>query len=181
MKVTLDPKSAHPRLTVSPDGKQVRFEQDLRTVEDRNEDGNIRFDKRHCVLGNEGFSSGWFYFEVEVKELDEYHVGLARASANRKGLISLKPEDGYWTVRLRDKNYKTSENPFISCQLSEEPQRVAVFVDYKEGQVSFYDVDSMCHIHTFTEQTFDEELYPVFYLGPRLCLNSAPLSICDLS
>ncbi|XP_073721073.1 butyrophilin subfamily 2 member A1 [Misgurnus anguillicaudatus] len=175
VNVTLDPDSAHPDLIVSDDGKQVRYEQQSRTVKDGDQKSNNKFDKRVCVLGNEGFTSGCFYYEVEVKGLSDWFVGVARESVERKGWILLNPESGYWVAGLRYGEYQASEGPSVSLSLSVAPQRVRVFVDYEEGRVSFYDVESMCHIYCFINQSFKEKLHPIFWHN-----NFAPLIICDL-
>ncbi|XP_065138196.1 butyrophilin subfamily 1 member A1-like [Paramisgurnus dabryanus] len=180
VNVTLDPDSAHPRLAVSPNEKQVRFKEQT-TVEEGDAKRNYTFDTRHCVLGNEGFTFGFFYFEVKGKGLPAWHVGVAKESAYRKGSINFSPQYGYWAVRIRDKAFEKCTNPLNPPPLSEEPQTVGVFVDFEAGRVSFYDVDSKRHINSFTEQTFDEKLYPMFYLGQQLSEDPAPLTIWDLS
>nr|XP_055050925.1 butyrophilin subfamily 2 member A1-like [Misgurnus anguillicaudatus] len=180
VNVTLDPDSAHPRLIVSDDGKQVRYEKQSGTEKDEDQKSNNKFNTELCVLGNEGFTSGCFYYEVEVKGLTWWFVGVARESVERKGSILLNPENGYWMSGLRG-GYQASEgSSSVSLPLSLAPQRVGVFVDYEEGRVSFYDVESMCHIYSFTEQSFNEKLYPVVSLGYITSKNSAPLIICDL-
>ncbi|XP_073721178.1 butyrophilin subfamily 1 member A1-like isoform X2 [Misgurnus anguillicaudatus] len=184
VNVTLDPDSAHPHLIVSDDGKQVRYEEQSETVKDEDQKSNNKFDERFCVLGNEGFTSGCFYYEVQVKELSVWAVGVARETVKRKGGIWMNPENGYWMAGLRNGKYRASEGSYVSLSLSVAPQRVGVFVDYEEGRVSFYDVESMCHIYTFTNQSFNEKLYPVFSLSCIFTGNSSkgPLVICsDLS
>ncbi|KAL0166883.1 hypothetical protein M9458_038727, partial [Cirrhinus mrigala] len=56
-----------------------------------------RFNKDVCVLGKEGFSSGRFYFEVQVKGKTKWDLGVARECIARKGEIPLNPSNGYWT------------------------------------------------------------------------------------
>uniref|UniRef100_A0A671KJ76 B30.2/SPRY domain-containing protein n=1 Tax=Sinocyclocheilus anshuiensis TaxID=1608454 RepID=A0A671KJ76_9TELE len=123
-----------------------------------------RFDTCTCVLGKEGFSSGRFYFEVQVKGKTDWDLGVARESINRKGEITLSPSNGYWTVWLRNGDeYKALSGPSVSLSLRVKPKRVGVFVDYEEGLVSFYDVESSSHIYSFTAQSFTEKkLYPLF-------------------
>nr|XP_055038191.1 butyrophilin subfamily 3 member A1-like [Misgurnus anguillicaudatus] len=180
VNVTLDPDSAHPRLIVSDDGKQVRYEKQSGTEKDEDQKSNNKFNTELCVLGNEGYTSGCFYYEVEVKGLTWWFVGVARESVERKGSILLNPDNGYWMSGLRG-GYQASEGTScVSLPLSLAPQRVGVFVDYEEGRVSFYDVEAMCHIYSFTEQSFNEKLYPVVSLGYITSKNSAPLIICDL-
>ncbi|XP_048059590.1 E3 ubiquitin-protein ligase TRIM21-like isoform X2 [Megalobrama amblycephala] len=173
--VTLDPDTAHPTLILSDDGKQVRHGDIRQKLPDKPE----RFNYTVSVLGKEGFSSGKFYFEVQVKGKTEWSLGVARESINRKGQIILTPSRGFWTVWLRNENeYKALSDPSVSLSLSVKPQRVGVFVDYEEGLVSFYDVKSSSHIYSFTGQSFTGKLYP--YFSPSLNnggKNSAPLII----
>ncbi|XP_056608620.1 butyrophilin subfamily 1 member A1-like isoform X2 [Triplophysa dalaica] len=106
VNVTLDADSAHPRLIVSHEGKQVRYEDKSHEgVKNEDTEQNNKFDYRLCVVGNEGFSSGCFYYEVQVKGADRWYVGVTRESAERKRLIDLNPQYGYWIVCLRDNSY----------------------------------------------------------------------------
>ncbi len=180
MDVTLDPDTAHPKFILSDDGKQVRDGDIRQKLPDTPE----RFDTCPCVLGKEGFSSGRCYFEVQVKGKTEWYLGVARESINRKGAITLTPSNGYWTVGLENGDeYKAcDDDPSVSLSLRVKPQRVGVFVDYEEGLVSFYDVESSSHIYSFTAQSFTEKLFP--YFSP--CLNdegknSSPLIITPLN
>ncbi|KAK7156293.1 hypothetical protein R3I94_006391 [Phoxinus phoxinus] len=179
--VTLDPDTAHPTLILSDDGKQVMHGD----IELELPDNPKRFDTCTCVLGKEGFSSGRFYFDVQVKGKTKWDLGVARESINRKGMITLTPENGYWTVVLRDGNhYQAYESSPNSLSLRVKPQVVGVFVDYEEGLVSFYDVKSSSHIYSFTGQSFTEKLLPYFSPGSKKgkkCKNAAPLIISHVS
>ncbi|KAI4903259.1 hypothetical protein NFI96_032699, partial [Prochilodus magdalenae] len=159
MDVTLDPDTAHPELVLSDDGKQVRLGHKQQKLPDSPE----RFDRCVCVLGKEGFSSGRFYYEVQVSGKTAWDLGVTTESINRKGPITLSPEDGYWTVWLRNKTeYKALDSPRVPLSLKQAPQKVGVFVDYEEGLVSFYDVEASSHIYSFTGQSFTEKIYPYF-------------------
>ncbi|XP_060782314.1 E3 ubiquitin-protein ligase TRIM39-like [Neoarius graeffei] len=177
--VTLDPDTACPVLILSDDGKQVTCgdtEQDL-------PDNPERFDICVSVLGKEGFSSGRFYYEVQVRGKTKWDLGVTRESINRKGEITASPEDGYWSVRLRNETeYEALDSPRVSLSLKQAPQKVGVFVDYEEGLISFYDTDAKSHIYSFTGQTFTEKLYPLFSPGLNDGgENSAPLIICPVN
>ncbi|XP_053192392.1 E3 ubiquitin-protein ligase TRIM39-like isoform X3 [Scomber japonicus] len=177
--VTLDPDTAYPDLILSDDEKQVYHGDMRKNLPDNPE----RFSVCCCVLGKQSLSSGRFYFEVQVKEKTEWDLGVARESINRKGQITASPEDGYWTIWLRNGNeYKALAGPSRRLSLQSPPQKVGVFVDYEEGLVSFYDVDAAALIYSFTGCSFTEKLYPFF--SP--CLNdsgknSAPLIICPVN
>ncbi|XP_036452742.1 E3 ubiquitin-protein ligase TRIM39-like [Colossoma macropomum] len=173
--VTLDPDSANPFLILSDDGKQVTCGDTEQNLPKNPE----RFDYCVCVLGKEGFSSGRFYYEVQVKGKTDWTLGVTTESSNRKGEITLSPEDGYWTIWLRNETeYTAAESPYVRLSLKQAPQKVGVFVDYEEGLISFYDVEVRSHIYSFTGQSFTEKLYPYFNPsdndGDK---NSAPLII----
>ncbi|XP_067268437.1 erythroid membrane-associated protein-like isoform X1 [Chanodichthys erythropterus] len=176
--VTLDPDTAHPSLILSDDGKQVRHGDIGQKLPDKPE----RFNKSLSVLGKEGFSSGRFYFEVQVKGKTKWTLGVARESIDRKGEIILTPSNGFWTVWLRNENeYKARASPSVSLSLRVKPQRVGVFVDYEEGLVCFYDVESSSHIYSFTGQSFTGKLYPYFNPGTKDGgKNSTPLIITSV-
>ncbi|KAK2832607.1 hypothetical protein Q7C36_016069 [Tachysurus vachellii] len=173
--VTLDPDTANPYLILSADGKQVTHGDKRQNLPDTPQ----RFYRYICVLGKQGFSSGRFYYEVQVRGKTGWILGVARENINRKGKITLTPQNGFWTVLLRNENqYDACEGPSVPLTLREKVEVVGVFVDYEKGLVSFYDVKSRAHIYSFTGQTFTEKLYPFFYP----CLNeggknSAPLII----
>ncbi|XP_030635082.1 butyrophilin subfamily 1 member A1-like [Chanos chanos] len=173
--VTLDPDTAHPELLLSDDGKQVTHgdtRQDL-------PDNPKRFIHGISVLGQTGFSSGRFYYEVLVTEKTEWALGVATESVNRKGRITLNPMAGFWTVILRKGNrYQARDVPRSNLLLRRRPQKVGVYVDYEEGEISFYDADTKSLIYSFTGRSFSEKLYPFF--SPCFNLggtNSTPLII----
>ncbi|XP_068451742.1 E3 ubiquitin-protein ligase TRIM39-like [Clinocottus analis] len=173
--VTLDPDTAHPELILSHDGKQVHDGDVRKTLPDNPE----RFSQYILVLGKQSFSSGRFYFDVQVKGKTHWTLGVTRESINRKEAITLSPQKGSWIIQLRNGNeYKAHEDPSVVLSLESRPQKVGVFVDYEEGLVSFYDVEAAALIYSFTGCSFKEKLFPLF--GP--CLNyggknSAPLII----
>uniref|UniRef100_A0A8C5N7K2 B30.2/SPRY domain-containing protein n=1 Tax=Gouania willdenowi TaxID=441366 RepID=A0A8C5N7K2_GOUWI len=160
--VTLDPLTANPYLVLSDDGKQVYCSDVWKNLPDNKE----RFSYCACVLGKQNFSSGRFYFEVQVKGKTEWYLGVVKESINRKGNITLTPKNGYWTVALRDGNvYTAYESPSVILHLKCVPEKVGVFVDYEEGVVSFYDVDAAALIYSFTHCCFTHKLHPYFSPG----------------
>ncbi|XP_060731476.1 butyrophilin subfamily 1 member A1-like, partial [Tachysurus vachellii] len=175
--VTLDPDTAHPQLILSDDRKQVTLgdkPQDLPDSPHR-----LKF---VCVLGNQSFSSGRIYYEVQVKGKIEWALGVVKESIDREWWITRCPQNGFWTVGLKNENqFEAYADPSVPLTLR-EVEVVGVFVDYEEGLVSFYDVKPRSHIYSFTGQSFTEKLYP--YFSPRYKAdgrNLAPLIISDVT
>uniref|UniRef100_A0A8C6LF58 B30.2/SPRY domain-containing protein n=1 Tax=Nothobranchius furzeri TaxID=105023 RepID=A0A8C6LF58_NOTFU len=176
--VTLDPATAHPALILSADGKQVHCGDVRMYLPDNPE----RFSQYACVLGRQSFSSGRFYFEVQVKGKSDWTLGVARRSINRKGNITLHPKNGFWIVWLRNGNqYVALADPPVDLHVDSGPEKVGVFVDYEEGLVSFYDVGAAALIYSFTGCCFSDKLHPFFSPGLNEGgKNSAPLIICPV-
>ncbi|MGH0140335.1 UNVERIFIED_CONTAM: hypothetical protein FKN15_004080 [Acipenser sinensis] len=161
--VTLDPDTAQPWLALSVDGKQVRKGETQQYLPDNPK----RFDDWFCVLGREGFTSGRHYWQVQVGGNTWWRLGVIRESAERKGEFSMTPQLGYWTVRwcaYRDE-FTAITDPEMPIPLSLKPQYLGVYLDYEEGQLSFYNVETRSHIYTFTDMEFNpnEKLYPLFW------------------
>uniref|UniRef100_A0AAY3ZVR4 Bloodthirsty-related gene family, member 1 n=1 Tax=Denticeps clupeoides TaxID=299321 RepID=A0AAY3ZVR4_9TELE len=174
VNVTLDPNTAHPRLILSPDRKQVRCSERHQPLPDTPE----RFDRVVCVLGHQGFTTGRHYWEVDVEGKTDWDVGVASHSINRKGKITVNPSNGYWFLSLRDKtNYAFRTEPSTNLPISLQPQKIGVFLDYEKGQVSFYNVHAKVHIYTFVD-TFCDTIYPFFSpCTNKSGKNEAPLTI----
>ncbi|XP_059182046.1 E3 ubiquitin-protein ligase TRIM21-like [Centropristis striata] len=176
--VTLDPETANHHLILSDDGKQVSHCDKQQNLPES--------PKRFCnysVLGKQGFSSGKFYYEVQVKGKTGWLLGVARESVSRKNILTWCPSNGYWIVQLLNGNqYEALASTSIPLTLKSKPEKVGVFVDYEEGLVTFYDVDAAALIYSFTGCDFTEKLYP--YFNPHSNnrgKNSAPLIICPIN
>ncbi|XP_034392002.1 E3 ubiquitin-protein ligase TRIM39-like [Cyclopterus lumpus] len=176
--VTLDPDSAHPELILFYDGKKVK----LGNVKKNRRNNPVRFDQWFCVLAKQSFSSGRFYYEVQVKGNPNWDLGVMRESINRKGFITPTPQKGFWMIWLNENEYDALEDPPVRLSLKSQPQKVGVLVDYEEGLVSFYDVDAAALIYSFTGCCFTEKLFPLF--GPSVLTrgkNAAPLIISPVN
>ncbi|XP_055722421.1 putative leucine-rich repeat-containing protein DDB_G0290503 isoform X2 [Salvelinus fontinalis] len=158
-KVALDPDTAHPKIILSTDETEMSVAQQRQNVP--NNPG--RYDLSLAALGKTGFNRGRNYWEVEVAGKTCYNIGVARGSANRKGQLKLKPAEGYWTIILTKQGVlKALAAGPLDIQLPELPQKFGILLDYKKGEVSFYNANTRSLLHTFTGNRFTDKLYPFF-------------------
>nr|XP_056723352.1 E3 ubiquitin-protein ligase TRIM41 [Euleptes europaea] len=171
--LTLDPETAHPRLTLSSDCRSVRLGERWRDVPDNPK----RFNSDYCVLALKGFTGGRHCWEVEVGGRRGWAVGAARESARRKEKSSGGPhlKREIWCVGTNGKKYQaltTTEQTSLSP--SEKLRRFCVYLDYEQGQLSFYNAESMSHIHTFNA-SFHERIFPFF----RILSKGTRIKLCN--
>lgn len=174
VEVTLNPKTANALLYISDDRKQVRHADKHQEVPDNPK----RFDRVANVLGRESFTTGRYYWEVEVGDKIEWTLGVARQSINRKGKFTVSPANGFWTLSLKSGGqYMANTCPVTPVAVEQRPRKVGVFLDYSEGRVSFYSVDTGVHLFSFTD-TFTDSLHSIFCPGHyQNGKNSSPLII----
>ncbi|XP_056599013.1 tripartite motif-containing protein 6-like [Triplophysa dalaica] len=177
--VILDEETAHLSLEVSQEGKSVRDNGNVHYISG----GPGQFDLVGGILGKLQIMSGRAFWVVEVGEKTSWELGVLRENANRKGKVSYKPEEGYWAIVLCDSNlYGAFEDPPLQLHLSTKPQKVGVFVDYEDALVSFYNMDNLSHIYSFTQCDFNETLRPYFNPHPNKDgNNSLPMTICSVN
>uniref|UniRef100_A0A8C7A7A6 Butyrophilin subfamily 1 member A1-like n=1 Tax=Neovison vison TaxID=452646 RepID=A0A8C7A7A6_NEOVI len=165
MSVNLDPESAHSNLAVSDDKTSVTFKNSYSGSNDG----------VYSVFGHEGITSGCCYWEVEIRnaEKSEWALGVCRRDVERKEWYQEGPEKGFWVVGMY-------ENGFCSLPANGErvepiPRRVGVFLDLKEGDVSFYNMTDGSHLFSFPLSSSSGTLFPYF----RLRSGNVSLTICS--
>ncbi|NXW17944.1 BT1A1 protein, partial [Circaetus pectoralis] len=172
LKVVLDPDTAHCDLVLSDDCKSVKREDTLQDLPDIPE----RFNPWRCVLGREGFTSGRYYWEVEVVDGGGWTVGVSRQDVKRKGDIEFKPEQGIWALGQWAGHFQalTSPNRTLLPEI-QTPKRIRVSLDYEEGRVTFFSVDKEIPIFTFPLASFEGiSVHPWVWLGPGTWLKMWP-------
>ncbi|XP_005986962.1 E3 ubiquitin-protein ligase TRIM50 [Latimeria chalumnae] len=156
-----DPLTAHPLLNISRDDTMVACGLLYKRLPNNPE----RFDYNNCVLVTKGFSSGKHYWEVVVGCKVKWRLGIIKGSTSRKGKLNKSPENGVWLIGRREGPvYEAFTSPRITLPLSTRPQKVAVFLDYEKGELSFYNADKpdeLVPFYTFNEE-FQGKLYPFF-------------------
>ncbi|XP_060897919.1 tripartite motif-containing protein 16-like [Labrus mixtus] len=174
-RLTFDPHTAHEDLVISTGDKEVRLSpQTFKSPAVRHPE---RFAHRRQLLCREGLQAERCYYEVEIRG-DKVEIALAYKSLDRKSRTSLSAFGANaksWSLD-RSTNYSVSHRA-DSVQLTTPPtqKRVGVYLKFREGTLSFYEVsDTMTFLYTVQAQ-FKEPLYPGFWLGEECCIK-----ICDL-
>ncbi|NXQ52460.1 NF7B factor, partial [Anthoscopus minutus] len=176
--LTFDPESAHPNLV---------FSRDLTAVTERDQAQPVptsprRFRQCVNVLGSQAFDSGRHYWEVWVGSKTKWDLGVAAETVDRAAKVKLCPENGYWTLRLRNRTeYWATATPWVRLTPRQPPRKVGVFLDCQEGTVTFFDAGDMSHLFTF-HQVSAERYCPFF----STCFsdgkdNVEPMRLCHLA
>lgn len=173
VSVTLDPETAHNNLYVSEDGKKV-----IGGYAQKKPRSSRRFTLMPCVLGCEGLTSRRYYFEVKVEGKENIcDIGVCLLSVQRNIKGNLQPDRGFWAIQVHNGNgiYALTwpRTPILQDKLS----IVGIFVDYKAGLVSFYNVKTGCHIFTFPKASFSHTLLPLFQVHKSSSLTLCPTDL----
>ncbi|KAK0145835.1 NACHT, LRR and PYD domains-containing protein 12 [Merluccius polli] len=205
--LTLDPNTAHRRLSLSEDHREV-----MRVRKDQSHpDHPERFDSRHQVLCREGLT-GRCYWEVEWR--GDVDIGVTYRGITRRGGgdSELGWNNKSWSLYCHHDDDDDDDDGRYSAWYNgsrtsiplppSDSTRVGVFVDRPAGSLSFYSVSpgvggsshTLTHIHTFWTTFTQEDLLPGFGLygpGPGIRIWPGPgfrsrfmpgssVSLCEL-
>ncbi|XP_076125545.1 NACHT, LRR and PYD domains-containing protein 12-like [Alosa pseudoharengus] len=165
--LTLDPNTAHRRLSLSQGNRKVTSVEEQQPYPEHPE----RFESKwRQVLCREGLT-GRCYWEAE-RSGDGYNgarISVAYKSIERKGgsddvMMGLNAKS--WSLECySDHSYYVHHNdkPTDIPAPSSRSRTVGVYLDWPAGTLSFYSVstDTLTHLHTF-HSTFTDPLYPGF-------------------
>ncbi|XP_059905450.1 neoverrucotoxin subunit beta-like, partial [Gadus macrocephalus] len=169
--LTLDPNTAHRRLSLSEDNRKV-----TQVGEDQSyPDHPDRFDPWPQVLGREALT-GRCYWEVEWE--GEVDIGVTYRGITRRGWgddSRLGGNNKSWVLHCYDDGYSVWYNGTHTA-LPLPPAgstRVGVYLDRPAGSLSFYRVspggggssDTLTHLHTFWASFTQEDLLPGVWVG----------------
>nr|XP_060615954.1 tripartite motif-containing protein 10-like [Anolis sagrei ordinatus] len=170
--ITMDPDTAHPRLLLSEDGKNLRGSNTIQDLPNNIE----RFTEYPSVLGSQGFTEGRHSWEVTGGNEGFWVVGVARESVKRKEDIEFTPEEGIWAMESFEGKYQAS-SAFCSSPLplSRKPEKIRVILNYDGGHVAFFDGDTADLLLAFSHASFcGETLFPFFYVFGNAHLRLLP-------
>lgn len=139
------------------------------------------------IFGSVGFASGRHCWEVEVGLKIDWEVGVARETVSRRQMTSLTKEEWCFAIGKRGANYSIRSNPSVTLHLSPGPTHVGVYLDYDNGTLSFYDIQTRAHF-LFHRTDFLRENLPVLlsvHLGQEIQISgdyviSQELLKCEL-
>ncbi|KAL0993817.1 hypothetical protein UPYG_G00114320 [Umbra pygmaea] len=155
--VNLDPMTNHPWLLLSDDRKKVQESHCTTEVAFSTQ----RYEGWPCVLGREALASGRHYWEVTLANNGYWRVGLTTATSKRHGHAPMTPAQGYWALWRCTRHFYACTEPETPLPLKILPHTLGIYLDFEEGQISFYNAETRVHIYTFTDN-FKEKLYPLF-------------------
>ena len=156
----LDPNTAHPCLILSDDLTSLHYSSLPLGVPDNPE----RFHMSAEVVGMTGLGSGSHCWEVETGSNEDWILGVVSESVPRAAEALARPENGYWTLCLRNEEYRAMTSPPTLLAVARKPQRVRVQMDWDKGEVSFFDsTDRDAALYSFSQTNFTERVFPYFY------------------
>ncbi|XP_047393924.1 zinc finger protein 39-like isoform X2 [Sciurus carolinensis] len=170
----LDPDTASPKLMVSEDQKSVKrlpFDQHLPP-------NSKRFDQDPCVLAQEQFSAGRYYWAVEVGDRKAWILGVCLESIGREGRIPKSPQHGLWAVELYRKRFWALSYPRTRLSPSQPLRRLGILLDWDAGEISFYNATDGSLVHSFSGLSFSGPLLPFLCLWTH---DPRPLTICSVA
>uniref|UniRef100_A0A4W6CRK4 B30.2/SPRY domain-containing protein n=1 Tax=Lates calcarifer TaxID=8187 RepID=A0A4W6CRK4_LATCA len=176
-ELELDTNTVNRFLELSENTREVTCVREKQSYPDHAD----RFDRFPQLLCKTDLT-GRCYWEVEWR--GQIEISVSYRAIRRKGGSDdcwFGRNDQSWSLSCSDgQGYTVSHNnrkTYISTSFSSSvSNRVAVYVDYNAGSLSFYRVssDKLIPLHTFNT-TFTEPLYPGFYIWP-----GSSVSLCDL-
>uniref|UniRef100_A0A8C9SDE5 Zinc-binding protein A33-like n=1 Tax=Scleropages formosus TaxID=113540 RepID=A0A8C9SDE5_SCLFO len=172
--VTLDPNTADINLFISEDLTSVKETIYIQPFPDNPE----RINAFSGVLGSEGFSSGKHYWDVAVGNDNEWVVGVAKESINRKKYCIASPKEGFWSIGMSHGECKALTSPPTKLP-NKKFHKIRVQLDCDEGKVTFLDLTNNTTLYTFKHK-FNERVFPYFFINGNNALIILPVQQLSL-
>lgn len=173
---SLDPNTAHPKLQLSDNNREVTYSDTQQPYTDH----AARFSSFPQVLASCALQDGHWYWEVRVS-VDEgrWKVGVCEGRIERKGQkdssrLGCNPYS--WCLACDRNKVEALHNKESEPVDVDGLQRVGVFLNFEEGVLSFFQVTpggSLALMHSY-KHSFSDPVYPAF------SVSKTHLAICDL-
>uniref|UniRef100_A0A9J8CC70 Butyrophilin subfamily 1 member A1-like n=2 Tax=Cyprinus carpio carpio TaxID=630221 RepID=A0A9J8CC70_CYPCA len=175
VEITIDRERLHQDLKVSKDCKIVRDSADY------NHTGE-EFPVQLCAFGAQRFTSGRHYWEVELVRSPNppknyWIIGVVKeGSVASRDRSALTPSSGFWFLCSDGpRGFHINTTQPVKLSLTPRPERLGVLLDYKNGQLSFYNVTERKHLLTISCR-FSGSVVPLFNPGAG---DQSPITILD--
>lgn len=105
---------------------------------------------------------------MDVKDTDEWTLGIYEMPTGKIGLSTDLQNKKFRVLEKKGCKYRalTCGPQDISLeehlQIEKYPQKIVIFLDYEDKDISFYDMTQGTHIFSFTQARFYGSLYPYF-------------------
>ncbi|XP_043086679.1 zinc-binding protein A33-like [Puntigrus tetrazona] len=156
--VTLDADTASSKLLVSDDCTSVEYKKNKLHVSDNPKRLYVG------VLASQGFSSGEHCWDVEVRNNNNWTLGVVGEMVNRKVLYKMDPKSRFWCFRYVGNEYKKGNKPVSHIKINERPNVIRLQLDCEKGELRFIDPFRNRSLCTYTGG-FPEKVFPYFCSG----------------
>ncbi|XP_029903625.1 protein NLRC3-like, partial [Myripristis murdjan] len=172
-ELKLDRNTANREIVLYDDNRKVTAVAEEQPYPDHPE----RFDSWRQILCSDGLTGRCYW---EIKWEGKVYMGVTYRGISRKGDnydSVLGYNDKSWTLTCYDGGFYAWHNNKYTAIPAPPSNRVAVYLDWPAGSLSFYSVssDTLIHLHTFNS-TFTEPLYPGF----RIWEYGSTVFLCDI-
>uniref|UniRef100_A0A8K9X1J5 Fish virus induced TRIM protein n=1 Tax=Oncorhynchus mykiss TaxID=8022 RepID=A0A8K9X1J5_ONCMY len=171
-QLTLDPNTAHTRLSLSKGNRKVTYTGQVQPYPDHPD----RFTNDLMVLCREGLSRRC-YWEVEWSGLCVITAVSYKDISRTRRSNTFGLNDKSWSLHYYSDGYWFRHNSVRTKIPGVQSSRVGVYLDHKAGTLSFYSVsDTMTLLHR-VQTTFTQLLYPGFSID---CIFSGTAELVKL-
>lgn len=117
-----------------------------------------------AIWASDGLPAEKNYWEVSVSPETAWSIGVSQQHRAMTRYSRPSPNAGYWslmlwTIKGSSEHIRPLGPNILLLQLS----KLGIFVDVREGRVSFYNLDDGSLVHSFKAR-FNGKVYPVFKL-----------------